>query len=185
MTDNHLTEDLIEFGRARLAELLTPDLPTGELLRRVSALDVAIGDIVGSIPAPPKPRKLRSVPVDERMQVEAFWADVERKLVWDLVPYQFLYDLYQGWSRSNDLAADIGRNQFGSVVYAVVRSRGAAGLFDAGDPATRYRPLDRMSRREPLIWAYGIGAGWPRSGSKFAYRGFVRRSATTTEGDAA
>ena len=86
--------------------------------------------------------------------VRQFLDEMFPQLVWDLVPFSFLYDLYKSWFRKNIPSGTIGgMNTFTTEVlhilpeykewYCVGRKQGV-------------RPAQRMSKPEPLISEYGL-----------------------------
>lgn len=87
--------------------------------------------------------------------IQAFWAEFSAQLVWDLVPYSFLYDLYKSWMRAE--------NPGGGVVSAMKFTQSVRGLtqgdarWDPGkDARAKHRPAGKMNLPEPLIGEYKL-----------------------------
>jgi putative DNA primase/helicase len=85
--------------------------------------------------------------------VRACWDDIERQLVWDMVPTAFLYELYVAWTERyapNGKAVGIG--EFGRRIGAIVRE---TGHWEQGT----YRPGTQMDELELLIERFDL-QGW-------------------------
>lgn len=88
--------------------------------------------------------------------VMAFWTEMKEQLVWDLVPFIFLFDLYKSWlAYSSPSAKVIGRNNFTQELVALVRQE-PGGQWECTDRSARHRPAGRMSEPEPLIVDYEL-----------------------------
>lgn len=90
--------------------------------------------------------------------VRDFFFSIQKELVWDLVPYPFLYNLYGAWySKSfSSSAGMVGRNTFISEIKAIVESvsNNENVLFEAS--TKRIRPGSYMDAPEPLIATYRL-----------------------------
>ena len=94
--------------------------------------------------------------------VRQFMSEVMNKLVWDLVPFAFLYDLYCSWHKRN-----VGGNMIAS--HKVFKAEFLTLLKDypgwqyAGRDAKgnekSFRPDNKMDKPEPLIAEYNL-TGW-------------------------
>ncbi|WDH78237.1 phage/plasmid primase, P4 family [Microbacterium esteraromaticum] len=89
--------------------------------------------------------------------VRQFWESVEPFLVWDLVPYVFLYDLYKAWlTHNNPSSHPLSRLEFDKEFFAVV-AEDAAGPWEAHpDRRKVYRTGTKMDEPEPLIARYDL-----------------------------
>ncbi|MFT4086770.1 MAG: phage/plasmid primase, P4 family [Gordonia sp. (in: high G+C Gram-positive bacteria)] len=86
--------------------------------------------------------------------VRAFWSDVKNVLAWDLVPYQFIYDLFKAWmERNHPSSKPIGRNKFMERLKAVIGADEGCAWELVEKPQ---RPKGMMSRPEPLIVEYDL-----------------------------
>lgn len=85
-----------------------------------------------------------------------FWNELHEEFKWDLVPKQFLYDLYQKWfERSNPSGTLIGQRTFFDQLSPVID---ADGDWDnaIGADKTNIRTGKLMDADEPLITEYGL-----------------------------
>ena len=84
--------------------------------------------------------------------VRQFFADVESRLVWDVVPFDFLFDLYKAWFAKNNPSGSMpGRNTF-------IKDVSAAALHSPiwCRPPVQIRTAKRMEKPEPLIVEYKL-----------------------------
>ena len=122
--------------------------------------------------------------------IQEFWAEFSNIFEWDLLPYDFLYDLYLSWFR-RDIPSGIATKK--SEFKATMRT------IAANDPVWRphttkdgkdiaVRPQGRMTDQtrplaEPLIKEYGLHSWQDYSPSAYSccpalkanYKGLVRR----------
>lgn len=128
--------------------------------------------------------------------IRAFWNEVNDDLMWDLVPFQFLYDLYKSWlGRNMPNSKPVGRNKFIEGLVALVQAD-ETSQWECQDRSARLRPGDRMRATEPLIVEYELvdwanpdapqnkpaqRATFPADLQKGSYRGLLRRGAFTDE----
>ena len=122
--------------------------------------------------------------------VRAFWNDVNRQFSWNLLPFQFLYDLYRGWmGRNMPNSKPIGRNKFIDELVVLVNAD-ETGPWECKDRSTQHRPGSNMAKAEPLIVEFDL-ADWINQSApaskhlaratlhadqlKASYRGLVRR----------
>ena len=80
-----------------------------------------------------------------------FWGDFAENFVWQLLPMQFLYDLYKKWFEKNCPSGGVqGRNTFMGDLKSLM----------AGDPEWEFcaeaRPGHMMDASEPLILEYDL-----------------------------
>ena len=122
--------------------------------------------------------------------VRAFWNDVNRQFAWNLLPFQFLYDLYRGWfSRNVPSGKPIGRNKFIDELVTLVNAD-ETGPWECKDRGVSHRPGASMIRAEPMIVEFDL-TDWVNQSApqskpllratlrsdqfKASYRGLVRR----------
>lgn len=103
--------------------------------------------------------------------VRQFWAELENEFVWDLLPYEFIYDVYLKWlDASNPGAEPLGKTTFRNHLKEVVQ--GASGIWWVppqeeymemckGRPVKKLRDKnfnrkDMMDKPEMLIKKYRI-----------------------------
>lgn len=111
-----------------------------------------------------------------------FWNDFKNEFLWDLLPFQFLYDLYREWSRRFCPSGKIiGFRSFCRELRKLVEND---TLWEAMDnPVTTGKKIDQ---REPLVEEYSV-KGWQnpavcsilplqRLRTKSTYRGLVRKT---------
>lgn len=132
--------------------------------------------------------------------VREFWAEFESLLVWDLLPWVFLYDLFCAWYRRMHPAGNPGPHKtFVKDLRAIVHNSPEwyAGSSDKPD-SDKHKSGTRMSAPEPLIAEYELTQWYDPyyAGSdrikrsqpdvKASYRGLLRMSvpaATTSTSD--
>ena len=84
--------------------------------------------------------------------VEDFWWAFKGKFTWNLLPYEFLYDLYKSYIKEvNPQSSIMGKNTFTRELRAVVMNDPDQKWLAANTPRTRG---DNMSCIEPLIMKY-------------------------------
>lgn len=87
--------------------------------------------------------------------VHAFWEEMSPQFAWDLVPFDFAYDLYKAWFKQNSPNGSIqGKIRFNKDLTNVVQSTGSDWTIDTGKRAIR--PQGRMDWPEPLSLAYEL-----------------------------
>lgn len=85
-----------------------------------------------------------------------FWNELNEEFNWDLIPKQFLYDLYVKWfERSNPSGTVIGQRTFFDQLSPIID---ADGNWDnhIGADKTNIRTGTKMDTDEPLIFEYGL-----------------------------
>ena len=88
--------------------------------------------------------------------VEDFWWAFKGKFTWNLLPYEFLYDLYKSYIKEvNPQSSIMGKNTFTRELRAVVMNDPDQKWLAANTPRTRG---DNMSCIEPLIMKYYLNS---------------------------
>lgn len=126
-----------------------------------------------------------------------FWKEIREELKWDLVPRQFLYDLFRKWfERTNPSGTVIGQRTFFDNLSPIVEMDGDWDAHITSDSSNIRVNSTNMADDEPLITEYGLdrpernGAPSPWVNHKYSgdsdikkrdfvrktkYRGVVRR----------
>lgn len=106
--------------------------------------------------------------------VRQFWAEMEEQLVWDFLPYEFIYALYVAWSKQYDQNTQvIGRGTFKNQLQDIVRTSSDSWWVPPqeesiemrkGEPVKKLRDKnfnrkDMMDKPEILIKKYRL-QGW-------------------------
>lgn len=85
-----------------------------------------------------------------------FWNELREEFVWELLPKQFLYDLYQKWfERNNPSGTLIGQRTFFDQLSPIIDSDGDWSNH-IGSDKTNIRSDKKMDADEPLITEYGL-----------------------------
>lgn len=89
--------------------------------------------------------------------VRQFWCDFKDEFVWNLLPYQFLYDLFREWSKKNNPEGRMrGRTGFIHDLQIILRNDPE---WDAIGTNQKVPCNNRMDAPEPLIIEYNL-YGW-------------------------
>ena len=84
--------------------------------------------------------------------VRQFFQDVETRFAWQALPFEFIYDLYKGWSsKYNPSGMVLGRNNFQKALLNVVRG---STIWYA--PGVQFRTKKMMDAPEPMIIEYNL-----------------------------
>lgn len=103
----------------------------------------------------------------------AFWDEISTRLVWDLLPFTFLFDLYRAWARRHHpQSVPSSHTQF---VHDLLRATSDDPAWYCPGKHQQFRVSTKMSAPEPLIDDYAL-THWVRANHKNVYRGLVRRS---------
>lgn len=105
--------------------------------------------------------------------IELFWRTVRPRLIWDLVPFTFLYDLYATTSDPDHVLSS--RQQFVASIVQLVDDDPA---WRCPDKSRKIRPRHLMQAHEPLIAEHGL-TQWIRP-MRTQYRGLLRRARSLT-----
>ena len=121
--------------------------------------------------------------------VRAFWAEFRERLIWDLQPFTFLYDLYKAWFADvSPSGSPVSNKQFIKDLEGIVR---VDPMWHCPDKNRKIRPAQMMNSPEPLIAEYDLvrwksptykgpdplKIGQPIKQSN--YRGILRHSGST------
>ncbi len=86
--------------------------------------------------------------------VRAFWSEMSNQLVWDLLPFTFLYDLYKPWFADvSPSGSPVSSKQFIADLLAIVHSD---TMWGCPDKNRSIRTNNRMDGPEPLIAEYNL-----------------------------
>jgi len=86
--------------------------------------------------------------------VRAYWEEFRLRLLWDLAPFTFLYDLYKSWFADvSPSGSPVSNKQFITDLVSIVR---ADPLWHCPDKNRKIRPGQMMSNPEPLIAEYDL-----------------------------
>ena len=87
--------------------------------------------------------------------IRAFWNEFQHQFVWDMLPTNFLYDLYKAWlEKTMPSSKPQGRNTFVKDLVTLVNAN--SNNWECPDPTAYIRPASRMSGAEPLIAEYAL-----------------------------
>ena len=86
--------------------------------------------------------------------VRQFFEEMQDDFAWDLLPFQFLYELYKAWFRKNTPSGSIqGKNKFITEIVNITKN---SKTWYCIDKSKTIRSKDKMSKPEPLIAKYGL-----------------------------
>jgi putative DNA primase/helicase len=86
--------------------------------------------------------------------VRAFWEEFRERLVWDLVPFTFAYDLYKAWFADvSPSGSPVSNKQFITDLVAIVRPD---PLWHCPDKNKKIRPGQMMATPETTIAEYEL-----------------------------
>lgn len=105
-----------------------------------------------------------------------FWEELEEEFQWDLIPTQFLYDLFVGWfKRNNPQGKTMAKNTFLEHIKDIVEE--SPNWIDKTGQQSKVKTSKKMDADEPLITEYNL-VNWmdPQAASKAPpqQRAFVR-----------
>lgn len=104
--------------------------------------------------------------------VRQFANEVMPELVWNLLPWGFLYDLYVSWFYSNNPSGRVQKRLVFKQELMDVLKNDSTYRFDTKDNAISVAPWHLLTCNEPLVSEYGL-SNWFRLDSK-SYRGILR-----------
>lgn len=90
--------------------------------------------------------------------VRQFMEEIMPQLVWDLVPFTFLYDLYKAWYKRNIGEHDTKSIRVFKKDLLNVLPEYPEWIYEgkSGGSDKPYRPKDMMDKTEPLIYDYKL-----------------------------
>lgn len=90
--------------------------------------------------------------------VRQWWGEFREEFVWDLLPYNFLYDHFKAWmERFNSASKPMGFTNFKRELLSLVDEEPGLWEYKTGKVA-RVRPGMHMSAPEPLSVEYDLSA---------------------------
>lgn len=109
--------------------------------------------------------------------VNQFWDEFRDQFVWDLLPYNFTYDLFRSWSkRTNPSGKPMQRNTFIAELATMLKYDEE---WTCGEDS-QITTATRITKEEPLIREYELWS-WLNDRGRFdiddikrTYRGFVK-----------
>ena len=93
---------------------------------------------------------------DVNAQVQAFCDEILPLCQWDLHPYKFLYDLYLGWAKKQNVESRLGRNTFCRALYNMIDNGLYPDWYCPPSIRNNIRPKHLMNTHEPLIIDYNL-----------------------------
>lgn len=131
-----------------------------ELLFRQDVLEYALRKVLELMPdyyALPEPEACKIALEDYKEfnnPVQSFLNEMLPLLVWDLVPWAFLYDLFKAWFQKTNPSGSIqGRNTFINDVKSLLSNWPE---WQPTNPRDGMRTGNKMNEPEPLIEAYDL-----------------------------
>ena len=86
--------------------------------------------------------------------VRAFWTEMEDRFSWDLLPFNFLFDLYKAWSAErNPSGKMLGYQEFMKNLLPVVSQ---SKVWYCADKTAKVRAQKKMAAPEPLIGEFQL-----------------------------
>lgn len=112
---------------------------------------------------------------EKNNSVLEFWNELQDEFVWDLLPTQFLYDLFVKWSEKNNPSGSVmSKLSFTTNLTAVINATNSPWEPKTGQNE-KQRTSNRMQDDEPLITEYGLDipnrAGKPTEWMNAAHKG--------------
>ena len=86
--------------------------------------------------------------------VRQFMSEIMNQLVWDLVPFTFLFDLYKSWYKKNVGDRDTKSSQV--FIKDLLNVLHEYPEWTCEDKTKKYRPGTMMDKPEPLIFDYKL-----------------------------
>lgn len=103
-----------------------------------------------------------------------FWAEHKDECVWDLLPFELLYELFKAWfARNKPGGRLVDRSTFEESIRSAVKESG--GDWAALPPRTAKKASVHMMAKEPLIAEYDLDHKWNALDNKKQFRGALFR----------
>lgn len=107
------------------------------------------------LPEPQATKNLLEEYKEANDPVRSFWKEHADEFVWDVLPFQFLFDMYKVWfSRNQPSGSPVGRTTFINNLIAIVNKDSSP--WYCVDKSVAFRPGSRMDKPEPLIFKYEL-----------------------------
>ncbi len=117
-------------------------------------LKQALEDTITEITVPQECINLLNEYKEMNNPIVSFLNDLQDQFVWDLIPYNFLYDLYLKWSeKNNPNGKPKGRKNFTKDLKEILD---ANPDWQWNDTRKSIRSMNRMEQYEPLILEYDL-----------------------------
>lgn len=88
--------------------------------------------------------------------IRELWSEIEDKLVWDIVPFTWLYEAYKGYlGKNHPTEKPRSRTVFIDELLDIIRENDDS-LFYCDDKSARYRVGNMMDESELLSYVFGI-----------------------------
>lgn len=98
-----------------------------------------------------------------------FWAEYKQEFLWDLLPLEFLYELFKAWfARNKPAGRMMDRSNFDESIRSAVKELGGDWV-DLG-PRKPKKASVHMIAKEPLIADYGLDQKWNSIDRKKQFR---------------
>lgn len=106
---------------------------------------------------PARSAKLMDEYKENNHPVLEFWNQLQDQFVWDLLPTQFLYDLFVKWSEQNNPSGStISKRKFTSQLTSITVAQGNEWTIPENKDTKIRGDNGRMAGDEPLITEYGL-----------------------------
>lgn len=106
---------------------------------------------------PARSAKLMDEYKENNHPVLEFWNQLQDQFVWDLLPTQFLYDLFVKWSEQNNPSGSaISKRKFISQLTSITVAQGNKWTIPENKDTKTRGDNGHMDGDEPLITEYGI-----------------------------
>src|SRR5699024_7550393 len=103
---------------------------------------------------PPATKEVLAEYKEANDPVRAFWQEFRERLVWDLVPFTFAYDLYKAWfAEVSPSGSPVSNKQFITDLVAITRSD---PLWHCPDKNKKHRHGQLMAKPELTIAEYDL-----------------------------
>lgn len=125
--------------------------------------------------------------------VRLFAEEIITECVWDLLPFNFLYDLYKAWFKEISPSGKVLAQQ--NFTNDIINVLSSSTEWETPGKRTKIRPSTRMDDPEPLISRYQL-TNWMNARYKgndqnlintpilaAGYRGFLRTTSSATDED--
>ncbi len=88
--------------------------------------------------------------------IQQFIDEILPECKWNLLPYQFLYDLYASWFKKNSPSGyPVSKQIFIKELKQLIQNSSEWTITSG-----KTRPADKMKEAEPLIYQYNLSANW-------------------------